>query len=225
MRIWRAGRLNRYDQEAAMKHMRIAVIMLALLSGLHPQAWAGVYKAPLEDVMLLPQYCWGQYDDKFQGPQYTINRPLCGPGMNHYCPGLLEYQKAQLAVNRGRRIQHLKVVMSDIQYTLRWMKDYPACPIRADVLQMQNRVRMDLGMAPLLNQTPPPVAAPQIAPDTSGAETAQGNSAAPGSAGAQGSGQGTSTSGEQLYPPPKIPPRDDSKIGMPGDPYCRFCPD
>ncbi|WP_346380076.1 hypothetical protein [Acidithiobacillus sp.] len=196
---------------------------------LAPSVWAGVYKAPLEDVMLLPQYCWGQYDNKFQGPQYTISRPLCGPGMNHYCPGLLEYQKAQLEPSRGQRIRRLNGVMTDIEYTLRWMKDYPNCSIRKDVLQMQNRVRMDLGMPPLLNETPTPPPTPQIAPDTPDtpeAGTAPGNQAAPGGNTTQGAAQqGQSGADKQLYPEPKIPPRDDSKIGMPGDPYCRFCPD
>ena len=210
-----------------MKYKHAAVIACALLSGLQPLAQAGVYKAPLENVMLLPQYCWGQYDAQFQGPQYFISRPLCGVGMNHYCPGLLEYQKALAETSPGRRAQRLKVVLGDIQYTLRWMKDYPNCPIRADVLQLQNQVRMGLGLPPLLNETPPPAPAPQVAPDTG---TAQGSVPAPGGDAAQGTGQGAvqqgqSGSGEQVYPAPKIPPRDDSKIGMPGDPYCRFCPD
>lgn len=200
-----------------MKHVRMTVIALALLLGLLPQTQAGIYKAPLENVMLLPQYCWGQYDAQFQAPQYFISRSLCGVGMNHYCPGLLEYQKAMAETSPGRRFQRLKVVLGDIQYTLSWMKDYPNCPIRGDVLRLQNQVRMGLGLPPLLNETPPP----PVAPDKG---TAQGNAQAPDDHAAQGSGQGQSGS-NQLYPAPKIPPRDDSKIGMPGDPYCRFCPD
>ena len=206
-----------------MKYMHMAAMVLALLAGLQPLAQAGVYKAPLENVMLLPQYCWGQYDAQFQAPQYFISRSLCGPGMNHYCPGLLEYQKAMAETSPGQRIRRLNVVMADIQYTLRWMKDYPNCSIRGDVLRMQNQVRMGLGMPPLLNETPPP--APQVAPNAPDTGTAQGSGSAPGGAAAQGTGQGTSAAGDQLYPAPKIPPRDDSKIGMPGDPYCRFCPD
>ena len=206
-----------------MKHMRMAVIALALLAGLQTQAQAGVYKAPLENVMLLPQYCWGQYDNKFRGAQYGISRSLCGVGMNHYCPGLLLYQKAQVEPDSGKRAQLLKRTLGAIEYTLKWMQDYPNCPIRGDVLQMQNQVRMGLGMPPLLNETPPP--APQVSPDAPDTGTAQGNVPTPGGAAAQGNGQGASAAGDQLYPAPKIPPRDDSKIGMPGDPYCRFCPD
>lgn len=206
-----------------MKHMRMAVIALGLLVGLQTQAQAGVYKAPLENVMLLPQYCWSQYDNKFQGPQYGFNRTLCGVGMNHYCPGLLFYQKAQIETNPGKRAQLLKRALGAIEYTLKWMQGYPNCPIRGDVLQMQNQVRMGLGLPPLLNETPPPAPARQAAPD---AGAAQGNAPAPGGDAAQGAGQqGQPGSANQLYPAPKIPPRDDSKIGMPGDPYCRFCPD
>lgn len=200
------------------------LVCIGLLFSLTIAAHAGTYKAPLEDVMLLPQYCWGQYDKSFQGPQYSISRPLCGPGMNHYCPGLLEYQKAQNALSRGERIRRLNVVLTDIHYTLQWMKDYPNCNIRGDVLQLQNRVLMDLGMPPLVEQMPVPTPAPEATPEAPSTGGAQANPA-PGSA-AQGDGQATSgASGDQLYPAPKIPPRADSKIGMPGNPYCRFCPD
>ncbi|WP_346380106.1 hypothetical protein [Acidithiobacillus sp.] len=215
--------------ESAMK-IRSAVFFRVLAVGLLTAqalpSWATVYKAPLDDVMLLPQYCWSQYDAQFQGPQYGIHD--CGPGMNHYCGGLLKIQKAEREISRGQRIRWLNSALTDIHYTLRWMQNYPNCPIRNDVLQMQNRVLMDLGMPPALNETPAPAPTPQIAPDTPDtpeAGTAPGNEAAPGGNNAQGSAQGASGSGSQLYPAPKIPPRDDSKIGMPGDPYCRFCPD
>ena len=45
------------------------------------------YKAPTNEVMLLPRFCWGQYLPGVDGPPYTIEG--CGVWMNHYCPGLL----------------------------------------------------------------------------------------------------------------------------------------
>ena len=89
-------------------------------------------KAPASEVLLLPKFCWAQYMNKVKGPQYSIPRRLCGVGMNHYCPALVELNRAMKSTWE-QTPPALVVAKRGIQYTLEWMKPYPSCPIRAQV--------------------------------------------------------------------------------------------
>lgn len=87
------------------------------------------YKAPANEVLLLPRFCWGQYLEGVDGPEYEIRD--CGVYMNHYCDGLLELNRARKpSTKSGERLQHLKHAGENTLYTLNGMKDYPACMIR-----------------------------------------------------------------------------------------------
>ena len=88
--------------------------------------------ATMVEAMLLPKYCWSQYIPNMQGPEYQILG--CGVGMNHFCDGLVELNRARLpTTKRGERISKLKVAKSAMEYTIRWMQGYPKCPIRSQV--------------------------------------------------------------------------------------------
>lgn len=83
-------------------------------------------------VLLLPKFCWSQYISDAKGREYSIPRNLCGVGMNHYCPALIALGLG-LKSHGAKRRQYLAVAIRGIKYTLRWMKPYRNCPIRAQV--------------------------------------------------------------------------------------------
>ena len=103
-----------------------AAVGAALIPGLGE---ATKYKAPASEVLLLPKFCWGQYLEGVDGPEYEIRD--CGVLMNHYCDGLLELNRARRpSTKAGERLQHLKHAGENTVYTLNGMKDYPSCMIR-----------------------------------------------------------------------------------------------
>ena len=121
-----------------------ACVLLVMTSG---SAIAQKYKAPASEVVLLPKFCWSQYMSNVKGPQYEIPKRSCGVGMNHYCPALIELNRGMKSTGSKRR-QHLVVAKRGIQYTLRWMKPYPSCPIRAQVEASSREVDSMLRFAP-----------------------------------------------------------------------------
>jgi len=112
----------------------LPAIGLAMIAGVSIAAYPGV---PASEALMLPQFCWAQYMDnmKGKGPQYTI--PVwgdhgCGVNINHYCPALVELQRARKAMGvkkKGERLQHLRVAKKDTLYTWNGIKDHPSCPI------------------------------------------------------------------------------------------------
>ncbi len=103
-----------------------------LIAGLPVAAVAQAkYKAAANEVVLLPRFCFAQYLDGAKGPEYEIPVSSCGVYMNHYCPALLEVIRANRSFGKpGLRKHHLTVARKETLYTLRGMKDFPACPIR-----------------------------------------------------------------------------------------------
>lgn len=97
--------------------------------------------APMQEVMVLPKFCWGIYNKKMTAPQYQINSSgQCGPGMNHYCQGLLNYNRSQHPMaTKSERAGYLERAIQNIDYTATAIKSYPACPIRGHVMMMKQR--------------------------------------------------------------------------------------
>lgn len=123
--------------------------VLALLLGL--VAVVGVayattkYKAAPSEVVLLPRFCWAQYMEKVEGPQYEIPRSTCGVYTNHYCPALIELIRANKSFgNPGLRKQHLVVARRETLYTLNGIKSFPSCPIRGHVESTLREVETSL---------------------------------------------------------------------------------
>lgn len=91
------------------------------------------YKAASTIVALLPTFCMHQYVDDVDGPEYSFP-PECGPGMNHYCPGLVKLHQANRTVgNKRERIGLLERAREDTKYTLKAMENFPTCPARKEV--------------------------------------------------------------------------------------------
>jgi hypothetical protein len=112
----------------------VVALSISGIAAIVEVAIAAKYTAPASEVAMLPQFCWAQYMDNVSGPQYTIHD--CGVFTNHYCPALLELQRANKAFGtkkRGERVQHLQVAKKETLYTLNGIKDYPNCHIRQHV--------------------------------------------------------------------------------------------
>jgi hypothetical protein len=123
------------------KNLMLAFLMLAALCG-ERTATAGdkpyfdgkqsLYRqAPANEVAALPKYCWGHYIPKFKGPQYNISRERCGVAHNHFCQGLLQFNRSQHPMaSKSEKAGYLKGAIGNFEYTLRGTADCPACPIR-----------------------------------------------------------------------------------------------
>lgn len=97
------------------------------------------------EALMLPRFCWSQYMPGVNGPQYSISPADCGVGMNHYCDGLVELGRARKpTIKHGERILHLKTARHDTLYTIGWMKDYPACPLRGQVETTLREIESEL---------------------------------------------------------------------------------
>jgi hypothetical protein len=82
------------------------------------------HKATSVEIAQLPPFCWAEYIDGVSGYEYSVKRPDCGTGMNHYCPGLLDVVRAKRSAGQSvqKRIGLLKDARTKTEYTLRYME-------------------------------------------------------------------------------------------------------
>lgn len=100
-------------------------------------------RAPTDEVMRLPKYCWGQYNPKLKGPQFRIDSKSCGVWTNHFCQALLMFNRSQnLMASATQRRNYLHGATGNLEYTMKGIKDYPSCYIRKHVAIMLKRARM-----------------------------------------------------------------------------------
>lgn len=119
-------------------------------AGIYDEKKGSSYNHAAPDELLrLPKYCWGHYDEKrFKGPKFKINRASCGPLINHFCPGILRFNRSQNPLaSKMERKQYLGMSLKNFEYTLNGLKDYPGCYIRKHVVMMQRRARLAATMA------------------------------------------------------------------------------
>ena len=127
---------------AIKKQLRLALVSAGLLIvPIVPGNGHAKYKADPVAIAQLPHFCWAQYMDNVSGPEYQIDPRDCGWGMNHYCPGLIKLIEAKRSFgDRRKRLGYLQVAKEDTLYTLRAMKDYPACSLRGHVEKTLNEI-------------------------------------------------------------------------------------
>jgi hypothetical protein len=130
-------------------YLKIPLVLVALLVAVAMSegvrgSWTQ-YKAEAIEIAQLPSYCWAQYLADKQSPEYSVNSKGCGPGMNHYCPGLVELMRAKRSFgDRRKRLGHLETAKDNTLYTMTAMKDYPGCSLRADVEKTLNEINVYL---------------------------------------------------------------------------------
>jgi hypothetical protein len=122
-----------------------ACVALLVAAAMPQGVQAAIWKAEAREIAQLPSYCWAQYIEDKQQPEYSVNSKGCGPGMNHYCPGLVQLMRAKRSFgDKRKRLGYLEAAKADMLYTMRAMKDYPGCLLRADVEKTQNEINVYL---------------------------------------------------------------------------------
>jgi len=123
------------------KILMLCCAVLGALGGVNPlRAGEKLYfdgrqslyrQAPPNEVAALPKYCWGKYIPKFKGPQYHISQERCGVAHNHFCQGLLQFNRSQHPMAaKAEKKGYLEQAIKNFEYTLRGTADFPACPVR-----------------------------------------------------------------------------------------------
>jgi hypothetical protein len=85
------------------------------------------------EIALLPRFCWSQMKAfGADGEEFKIPSD-CGPGMRHYCPGLLSLMRAKSATREDVRRRFLADAKTQVKATMRAMRKYPACSLRQHV--------------------------------------------------------------------------------------------
>ena len=94
------------------------------------QTEAPDYRPPAREALLTPRFCWKQFmGNRFSGPQFEIPHRTCGA-----CYGLIDLSRANRSFgDEGKRRAYLMKARKNTLYTLRGIKPYPSCPIRAHV--------------------------------------------------------------------------------------------
>lgn len=85
------------------------------------------------EIAQLPKFCWTDMGSRVaKGPEFSISRSerVCGPGVNHYCEGLLFLLRAKQARNTRERSSLLGGAEKSVRYTLNAIKNYPNCTVR-----------------------------------------------------------------------------------------------
>jgi len=125
---------------------RWRVLALALLLPASAQATkpaddlSGFFASPLE-ITRLPRMCWPEFDRKFRGPGFEFPQG-CGGGMNHLCPTYVSLNRAKASIaNPSARGYWLGVARDHSEYTIRAIANYPACPLREEVMRLQAEIR------------------------------------------------------------------------------------
>jgi hypothetical protein len=113
----------------------VAVALLIPYALVPPVALAG-YREELRvtsvEIALLPTFCWAQFEvPDAKGDEFTIRD--CGPGANHYCPGLINLIRGKRLAAKDRPLSQIQAADANVRYTEKAIADYPKCSIREHV--------------------------------------------------------------------------------------------
>jgi hypothetical protein len=108
------------------------------------------FKPTVTETMLLPQYCWGQFDARLQGPgmqAYNLPpREVCGERMNHFCPALVSLARAKK--DPKMRGYWIDVANGHIDYTLKALREVPKCPLGSEIERYAIEIKAMRASAP-----------------------------------------------------------------------------
>ena len=85
------------------------------------------------EIAQLPTFCWGQMGvPNASGPEFG-SFENCGPGMNHYCAGLVHLVRSKRQPNKAARLGELGAADAEVRYTEKAIAGYPNCSVRENV--------------------------------------------------------------------------------------------
>ena len=123
-----------------------ATALLVLRLGDAGAQMTGLNPTPAE-ISQLPKFCWGQMAvPNAVGDQYKPTN--CGPGTNHYCPGLVKLLRAKREVDGRKKRSMVESAASDVRYTEGYIASFPACSIRPHVEATKVEVGLLLRLLP-----------------------------------------------------------------------------
>lgn len=135
--------------EAIMRTaLGISLAMFFALACLNSWAQSGGEYAPRSAVefQMLPKWCLG-YFKRDLGPKYKIDLKSCGYGMNHYCGGVVLYNRSRTELSPKLKNHQLKKALNQTNYTLNAMVKYPHCEIRRHVEKMKLVIQRDIAVS------------------------------------------------------------------------------
>jgi hypothetical protein len=101
-----------------------------------PSAW----NPAATEIVRLPQYCWAQFNPAYKSQGIATPMDLCGVGMNHLCPGLVQINRATTATyDKQVRKGALGQARIEISYTME--RTSPTCSIAQDVRAADARIK------------------------------------------------------------------------------------
>jgi hypothetical protein len=114
-----------------------------------PPAALGGYREEMHvtsvEISLLPTFCWKQFDvPNVEGDEFHIRD--CGPGMNHYCPGLIYLIRGKRTSGKNKALPLIQHADIDVRYTENAMADYPKCSVRDHVVKTRMEINSILQM-------------------------------------------------------------------------------
>jgi len=120
---------------APFRHRSFAAVLLVAMGlvAFDAQCQMKNLNATAVEIAQLPKFCWAQMGvPNAKGPEYGIP-PGCGPGMNHYCPGLVHLMRAKSAGSKKKAVPFLRSAEGEARYSEGALKDFPSCPILGHV--------------------------------------------------------------------------------------------
>jgi len=118
---------------AIRNYLGTMVLVLSTLVAFDAHCQMTDLNATAVEIAQLPKFCLGQMGvPNAKGPEYGFPYS-CGPGMNHYCPGLVYLIRGKSAGSKGKSVSFLRRAEGDTRYTENALKDFPSCPIRGHV--------------------------------------------------------------------------------------------
>jgi len=117
----------------------VRTLALAFLALVACDAWSQARPTAIE-IIRLPKFCYAQAGvPNATGPEFNLPRD-CGPGVNHYCSGLIHMLRAKASGNKGKVLAELGLADNDIRYTEQWISNFPGCSLRDHVATSRGEV-------------------------------------------------------------------------------------
>lgn len=120
---------------------RMTVVTAAALLPLGAQGQMKDLNPKAVEIAQLPTFCWTQMGvPNISGPEFNFPR-ACGPGMNHYCPGLVHLIRAKKVFKKGDKARELLDADGMVRYTENAIRPFPTCPVRQHVEATRTEIR------------------------------------------------------------------------------------
>ena len=124
---------------STMSHLSraLAFVTLGLASAAHAQIDGG-WKPNVLEVTQLPTYCQGSFRPELAGkPGYSLPQG-CGVWINHFCPAIVELNRAgNLTAPMRARVYSLQSARDHLAYTRKNLQ--PTCPLTGELALLERR--------------------------------------------------------------------------------------